>query len=72
MATPQFALNEPLTDAQMAQVRAVAEGWVQSGLSTRRCDRARAEETSQVRKLSSRRWHAVCPGGVFPVGGLVA
>jgi len=40
MATPQFALNEPLTDAQMAQVRAVAEGWVQSGLSTQRCDRA--------------------------------
>jgi hypothetical protein len=74
MATPQFALNEPLTDAQMAQVRAVAEGWVQSGLSTQRCDRARAEEavrqvyrTAGLEEPRQIVWMDSPMGGVFAV-----
>ena len=45
MGTPQVALNTPLTGAQIADVRAVADEWMQAGLSTRRCDRRRAEAT---------------------------
>ena len=40
----RVSVNEPFTDTQVAQVCAVAEGWVQAGLSTHRCDRARAGE----------------------------
>ena len=45
MGPPQVALNTPLTGAQIADVRAVADEWMQAGLSTRRCDRRGAEAT---------------------------
>ncbi|MDR3659041.1 MAG: hypothetical protein P4L86_01265 [Mycobacterium sp.] len=43
MAGPQIGLGRPLTTAQIARVRDVARRRLRAGLSTRRCDRPRAE-----------------------------
>jgi hypothetical protein len=43
MSTPQVALNTPLTVEQAADIHRTAGQWVKAGLSTRRCDRPRAE-----------------------------
>jgi Domain of unknown function (DUF6745) len=75
MGTPQVALDTPLTDAQVADIRVVANEWMQAGLSTQRCDRPRAEaavrtayRTAGLNEPQLVVWMDSPMGGMFAAG----